>query len=116
MSISQTMKEQHRLKLNGAGSDDSVREGNVEPPSSPGATHVVRQNNRPSPSIHEDVISRHHSRNEETGETVYDPVVSRLSNAVGAARLAAERVGRVATAIFANELQTVPARHREVKQ
>ena len=106
MSISPSMKESH---------ENPTTNDSGESPGSPSATQVAGRENRPSPSLHEEVIARHHGRDPRTNETIYDPLVSRMTNAVGTARLAAERAGRVSQAIFANEMMTLPARHREVK-
>jgi len=81
-----------------------------------GATATATRDDGLSPSVHESVIARHHGRDARTQETAYDPAVSRLANAVGAARLAAERCGRIAAALMQNEMQTIPARHRAVKE
>ena len=113
--ISPTMK-QHHDEATAAADDAGFSPGNNDGPvSSLAATQVAHRDNRPSPSIHEDLVSRHLARDERTREEVPDPVVYKLRDAVGAARQAAERANRVADAIMANEMQTVPARHRDTK-
>ncbi|MEK1890737.1 MAG: hypothetical protein AAAB35_24875 [Phyllobacterium sp.] len=109
MAVNQTMKDRH--EHNGV-----VVNENDTGPVSRGATQTPPQPNLPSPSINEALIDRYHPKDPQTRETIYDPIVSRMSVAVGSARLAAERAGKVANAIFANEFQTVAARHRQVKE
>jgi len=104
MSISPTMKEGHEAAINGN-----------ESPGSRSATQVPPSRPKPSPSINEAVIDRYHPKDPATGDIVPDNIVSRLSVAVGAARLAAEKAQRVAEAIMANEFWTVAARHKAVQ-
>jgi len=107
MSVNQTLKDR---PTNGSKPPN----GN-DTPDSEGAIYRGPQRPHPSPSIHEDVISRHHSRDPVSRETVYDPIVSRMSLAVGSARLAVEKATKVAEALFANQFITVAARHRAVQ-
>ncbi|MES0194303.1 hypothetical protein [Mesorhizobium sp. C264A] len=66
-------------------------------------------------SIHEEMITRHYARDPETREVVGDPTIGIMQDAMQAARIATEKAKRIATAVMANEMVTVPARHREVK-
>lgn len=74
----------------------------------------TRDRNVP-PSINEAMIVRHFARDPTTRETIQDPVLGSLHDAMRASRLAAEKAKRIAAAVMVNEMATIPARHREVK-
>ena len=67
------------------------------------------------PSINEAMIERHFALDPTTRETLHDPALTQLRDAVQAARVGAEKARRVADAILRNDMLTVPARHRQVK-
>jgi hypothetical protein len=67
-------------------------------------------------SIHEEMIARHYARDPLTKDIVGDPTISLMYDAMQANRLAAEKAKRIAAAVMANEMATIPARHREVKE
>jgi hypothetical protein len=66
-------------------------------------------------SIHEEMIARHYARDPQTREIVGDPTIGTMHDAMQAARIATEKAKRIAAAVMANEMATIPARHREVK-
>lgn len=67
-----------------------------------------------SPSVHEEVILRHRGRDARTGQTLDDHHIGLLADALRAQRIGGERAARIAEAIMANEMITVPARHRQI--
>lgn len=66
-------------------------------------------------SIHEEMIARHYARDPQTNEIVGDQTIDIMHDAMQAARLSTERAKRIAVAVMANEMATLPARRREVK-
>ncbi|MBB3236344.1 hypothetical protein [Phyllobacterium endophyticum] len=69
-----------------------------------------------SPSIHEGVIQRHFATDPATRDVVFDPLLEGMADAMQTLRLNVEKAKRVAQAIFANEMETIPARHKRVKE
>lgn len=67
------------------------------------------------PSIHEALITRHFARDPLTRETIQDPILAEAQEAMQIARQSAEKARRVAEAIMANEMATIPARHRQIR-
>lgn len=76
----------------------------------------TKHSRTPSPSIHEALIDRHLARDPATKEPMHDVVIGAMSDAMRAAREAAERAHRIATVIHENENMTVPARHRRARE
>jgi len=117
MSVSTSMKNDHKVrKASAPPVGNGEGDGHEAPPEDYARgpqTGPVRA--RPSPSIHEDVISRHYIKDPLNGDQVADPVISRLVDAMKTTRLAAEQAGRVADAIHASVGMTAPVRHREAK-
>jgi len=122
MSVSRSMKTNHIAARASAAPPAEPVSANNNGNGHEGTEEVVSRGPqvgpsrvRVSPSIHEDVISRHYKSDPATKGFVADPIISRLADTVQVARLAAERSTRVAEAIFENVMMTVPARHRETK-
>lgn len=70
----------------------------------------------PPPSLNEAMIDRHFATDPYNNRApVADPVLSMLRDAMASGRAAAEKAKRIADAVLANEMQTLPARHRSVK-
>lgn len=70
----------------------------------------------PSPSLHPSVIERHFLRDPASGDRVADDTLGDLMAAVAGGRRVAEAIRDVAAAIMKNEMETVPARHRKVRE
>ncbi|WP_020187730.1 hypothetical protein [Methylopila sp. 73B] len=70
----------------------------------------------PSPSLHEGMIERHAAR-DNGGRPLLDadPALAALRDAMARGRAAAEKARRVAEAMLRNEMETVPARHRRLR-
>src|SRR5262245_5350490 len=71
--------------------------------------------NEISPSVHEGMIIRHFGRDPITRESIPDGVLVDMHDALQGARLAAEKSARIADAILANEMMTLPMRHKRIR-
>lgn len=70
----------------------------------------------PPLSLNEAMIDRHFATDPYNGlAPIADPVLQILRDAMASGRAAAEKATRIADAVLANEMQTLPARHRRVK-
>jgi hypothetical protein len=69
-----------------------------------------------SPTVHEATIVRHFARDPATRETIQDPILTELHNAMKSMREAGERASRLAAANLKNQMATPAANHKKARE